>query len=1253
MLRAVPARPSVGLLVVSALAASAALVPAKTQADVGGRLGRLTQLRDEVLRTKGPAAYVPLRRLWLEWDQGDPAEVETVLHGLTEERALHPAHRAYAGLLEAYARRRRGDVEGAQSRVARLGFVGRWMVVGPFDNEGKGGFSRAFGPEEDVGQPITVATLGKAYEGKEHPVKWRLAPASSPFGWFDLGVYLRPADHGCGYVATFVRDGSKAPAARPISLWAGSAGAMKVFWNGREVLRDERYRDLDADRFATTVPLDKGWNRLVVKVCGDEGDPMVSLRLAAVDGSPDPRIETDPDPAHGEGLASTPPAGGKATKAPATAGGVQGAIQAFESAVAGAGGRNATLLEAYARYLVLTQGDDPAVRVARDLARRAADAQPTVGRLLLAGQLAEDRNQRGAWLEKAQRRATPPNAPPPEDEALALLLARGAHAHAGPNGRDAAPFYARALAADPDDTAAVLAQVELYDEAGLHETGLTFLERAVARRPRSVALLRAMAAALRAGNRTTEADEVDERWAQLRFDDPSFLRGRVDFALAHRDKDSAFRWIDRLLAVSPGSASSLAAAARAYVALGERPRAIAAYRRALDLAPEDVETMRSLSDVYAVAGQTDEQLKLLRRILELRPQDKDVRDYVAHTEPQKARADEVYARPAAEFLKRRGDPARGQARRTLSSLQVTTVFPNGLASRFHQVVFQPLTEAAAAEARTYSFAFEADTEAVQLRGARVYRVDGRIDEAVETGEGNVDNPSLAMYSSSRAFYVSFPRLGPGDVVELQYRVEDVTPRNAFADYFGEVVYLQNQEPVFRTEYVLFTPKSRTFYFNKPVVPGLSSTVEEQGPSRIYRFTAADVPALEPEARQPPFAELLGHVHVSTYKTWDDMARWYWGLVRDQFTPDAEVKRRVAELTKGLKTNEEKVRAVYGYVVQRTRYVALEFGIHGFKPYRCAQIFARGFGDCKDKATLIVTMLKELGIPATIVIVRTQHRGDFETEPASLAPFDHAIAYVPSMDLYLDGTAEFTGSRELPSMDRGALALQINEGAPKLVHMPDPPPEESVASRRIEAQITETGSAQVEWRVEVTGSQAGTFRQRYHAEATRKTRMQEDLGKEQPGFELTSSEALTNLEDVEQKVGLRAKGKVPAFGRRDGDSITLPAGPREYLVREYASLSQRRRDVQLGARSTAENEYVLHVPPGLRVISAPKAAEGQSPFGRYKVEVETTGTVVRVKTTVVLGKTRIAAAEYGAFRAFCENVDRSLGQRLVLGRGAGP
>src|ERR1019366_7636234 len=268
---------------------------------------------------------------------------------------------------------------------------------------------------------------------------------------------------------------------------------------------------------------------------------------------------------------------------------------------------------------------------------------------------------------------------------------------------------------------------------------------------------------------------------------------------------------------------------------------------ALDLAPEDTDMMRQLANVYAVAGERGEQLRLLKRVLKLMPQAKDVRDEVAHIVPASPRPDEQYARPSAEFLATRAAPADGQARRSLVDLQVTTVFPNGLANRFHQVVYQPLTEAAAAESREYEFSYENDSQAVELRAARVYR--------------------------------------SGGLVEVQYRVEDVASRNEFADYFGELAYMQSAETIGLSEYILMTPKARTFYFNDPHVPGLERTVEERGEQRIYTFRAQNVPAMEREPLQPPWTEVLGHINVSTYKSWDDLGQWYWGLVRDQFVAD--------------------------------------------------------------------------------------------------------------------------------------------------------------------------------------------------------------------------------------------------------------------------------------------------------------------------------------------------------------------------------
>jgi tetratricopeptide (TPR) repeat protein len=1235
-----PVTPFRSVVITLVVALAILVVPvAQVRADGQDRLTTLAKLRSDVAMAHGPAAYVALRKVWSEWDRGDPTEVEEVLHEVAADGAEPAPVRAYAGLLEAYARRRRGDLEGAHARIVGLGYVSKWMLAGPFDNDGKAGLLAEYDPEKEQALPLN---LTRDYDGKEHhPVRWRLLPAVSPYGWVDFGVFVRPDEHVCVYAETFVRDARvKGQASRPITVWTGAAGAVRIFWNGSEILRDEKYRDLDPDRFGPTAPLRAGWNRLTAKVCGDERAPMLSLRLAGADGAPDAKLEVDADPRHSTREESAATAGGK--PGVVASGGAEGPVQAFERLVRT---EDPAQLESYARYLGSTGSDDPAEHRARELARKAADKAPTIPRLLLAGDVAESRNQRASWIERAEALVTSGHAS--REETISVLLARAAYARGGVNGRDAVPYYEKVLALDPNNVSATLAKIELYEDAGLRDTGLSVLERALSVRPRSVALLRASVAALRDSGRETEADEMAERYAALRFDDPAYTRARIDLAVARRDTATAARWIDRLVTTNPDSAGSLQAAAQAWVRLGERARAIAAYRSALDLAPADTDVMRQLATLYALAGDRDEQLHLLKRVLELMPQANDVRDQVAHIEPARPRPDEQYARPASEFLAKRSLAADGQARRSLVDLQVTTVFPNGLASRFHQVVYQPLTDAAAAESREYEFAYESDSESVQLRAARVYRQGGQIEEAVESGAGAMQgDPSLAVFTSARSYYVRFPRLEPGDVVEVQYRVEDVAPHNVFADYFGEVVYMQSGEPIDRSEYVLLTPKSREFHFNDPHVPGLTRSVEERGDERVFHFLALGVPPVHEEPLQPPWTELLGHVNVSTFKTWDDMGRWYWGLVKDQFVPDDEVRQRAEALTKGLKDEKAKVRAIYDYVVENTRYVALEFGIHGFKPYRCAQIFARGFGDCKDKATLIVTMLGSLGIKATPVVVRTANKGDIETSPASLAPFDHMIAYVPSLDLYLDGTAEYTGSLELPAMDRGALALRVNEGKSMLVHLPDPPPGESVSTHKVDAVILADGGARLDWRADVSGVEASEWRVRFHAQATRKQRVQQLIASILPGSEVTAVDA-GNLDDIEQQVTLHLRGQVPQFARTQGDGLSVPLGRKEHMVRDYAPLSERKLDVRLFAQWTQIDDWTVRLAPGAKIKSSPSSTSGSSPFGSYALDADVSGGVLHTRTTVSLAKTRIVASEYPAFRAWCEEVDRALGQRATV------
>jgi tetratricopeptide (TPR) repeat protein/transglutaminase-like putative cysteine protease len=1216
-----------------------------TAAERAPEVDPLNRAVQELKQASGVEKYAALRAVWRLWDQTDPAAVEEAIADVERDKTASAPLRAYASIVLAYAHRRRSDLDGARAKIRATGVVDKWLVVGPFDNEGKEGLEHVFAPEQELGEAID---LMRPYQGKERPTRWRIAPDVYGYGWLDLGDLMRPREKVCAYASTFVS--AKGGGARPASIWAGASGAFKLFWNGVEVLSDAAYRGLDADRFGVPVHLEKGYNRLTAKVCGDDDAPMLTVRLANAAGAPDPTIEVTADPsvaAEAAKNASPGKADAKDGKKQAKASHkLEGPIPTFESQVAG---KNTAprALEAYARYLNLTGGDDPAQHLAQDLARRAANGGSTLARNLLAAELSDDRNEKREWLNKAQKAVGERSHP------VDLLLAQAELARSGTNWRDATPFYDQVLAFDSTNVRAVLGRVELYREAGLKRTAILTLESALERNPRSVALLRVYAAALRDVGRTTEADEAANRYAALRFDDTNYLSERIDLAVMRRDQKAVARWIERLLSSDPDSSWALSTAARASRALGQVPQAIAYYKRALELSPEDVETLRAQADLYAEDGKREEQLRSLRQILAIRPQEKDVREYVEHIEPPKPRVDEQYAWPAEKFLEQRKLPPSGYYQRTLRDLTVTTVYQNGLASHFHQIVFQPLTDEAAAAAREYAFAYQADNEVVQLRAARVYRDNGKVDEAIESGEGPADNPAIATYTSARTFYVHFPRLNAGDVVELRYRIEDVGQRNEISDYFGEITYLQQAQPVYGAEYVLRTPQNRSFYFHSSPALGLTRTDSVDGDARLYDFKATEIAPLAPEPTMPPYGEVLGHIHVSTYKAWDEVAAWYAGLAKDQLKPDDEVRRRVAVLTKGLTDPSAKMRAIYDEVVQRTRYVALEFGIYGYKPRPCALTFARGWGDCKDKATLIVTMLKEAGIPASLVLVRTGMRGEFEAEPASLAPFDHAIAYVPSMNLFLDGTAEYTGSTELPAMDRGALALIVDEsGKGKLTHLPDAPAEATRRTRKIEASLGTDGTAQLDVKTETSGALAAEERQRYHAKGTRKERVVRDLSGEFPGFELSGATGLemNDLEDIEQPVTMRARGKATTFGRRDGSDFSIPVGPTGRLVASFASLSSRKQDIRMHVRSILEDEVTVRLPPGFRVKSLPETQKQDTPYGTFAISADAQGGKVTIKSRVSFDKTRVTPGDYPGFRAFCEGVDRAFAQRLIVGAG---
>ena len=143
-----------------------------------------------------------------------------------------------------------------------------------------------------------------------------------------------------------------------------------------------------------------------------------------------------------------------------------------------------------------------------------------------------------------------------------------------------------------------------------------------------------------------------------------------------------------------------------------------------------------------------------------------------------------------------------------------------------------------------------------------------------------------------------------------------------------------------------------------------------------------------EAENPPAT-----VELSSFASWNDVARWYAALEKNRSTATPEIRAKVLELTSHATTTSAKIQALYDYVSKNIRYVSLPFGLGRYQSHTVAEVLANQYGDSKDKHTLLAAMLAVIGVHAEAALIPSAHKLDVQIP--SPTQFDHLITAIPS------------------------------------------------------------------------------------------------------------------------------------------------------------------------------------------------------------------------------------------------------------------
>jgi uncharacterized protein DUF3857/transglutaminase superfamily protein len=447
----------------------------------------------------------------------------------------------------------------------------------------------------------------------------------------------------------------------------------------------------------------------------------------------------------------------------------------------------------------------------------------------------------------------------------------------------------------------------------------------------------------------------------------------------------------------------------------------------------------------------------------------------------------------------------------------------------------------------------------------------------------------------------------------------------------------------------------------------------------YTWELRDLPPVTHEPLSPPPTAITPWLAINltptpekpatrrSFATWTDVSKWLSEISDAQSSVDDAITAKAKQITAASKNEMEKIAAV-GRFVQAVNYVSIQIGTGrggGYRPHTATEVFAKSYGDCKDKANLMRAMLKAIGIKSYLVSIYSGDPNHVRREWPSPHQFNHCIIAVRVSDetqaltviehstlgrlLIFDATDDITPVGDLPIHEQGSYALIIAGEAGTLMKMPVTPPEANMLTRNAEVQLNGDGSIIATMREQSIGQAAvreqGPFRGLTRTEYNNV--IERWIARGATGVLVSKIEPVD--ERNEGRFSLGVELKAPAYGQLMQGRL-LVFRPAIVSRRESLSLTEpaRKHPVVLTPNAYAETTKIK-LPAGFEVDEMPDAVKLETAFGNYSTSyVVQDGHLLFTRKLVVRAAT-IPVADYSKVRSFFERIRAAEGSPVVLVR----